>query len=149
MINNCLNKRELPVYGDGQQVRDWLYVDDHCKAIDLVLRGGRSGEVYNVGGHNERTNITIVKNIIAYVSEKVDPSIDESLIKHVTDRKGHDRRYGIDPTKIREELGWEPETMFEEGIRKTIDWYLNNKEWMEGVTSGSYQHYYEEMYAHR
>ncbi len=149
MINNCLNKRELPVYGDGQQVRDWLYVDDHCKAIDLVLRGGRSGEVYNVGGHNERTNITIVKNIIAYVSEKVDPSIDESLIKHVTDRKGHDRRYGIDPTKIREELGWEPETMFEEGIRKTIDWYLNNKKWMEGVTSGSYQHYYEEMYAHR
>jgi len=130
MINNCLNKRELPVYGDGLQVRDWLYVDDHCKAIDLVLRGGRSGEVYNVGGHNERTNITIVKNIIAYVSQKVDPSIDESLIKHVTDRKGHDRRYGIDPTKIRHELGWEPETMFEEGIRKTIDWYLENKEWM-------------------
>jgi len=149
MINNCLNKKELPVYGDGQQVRDWLYVDDHCKAIDLVLRSGRSGEVYNVGGHNERTNITIVKNIIAYVSEKVDPSIDERLIKHVTDRKGHDRRYGIDPTKIREELGWEPETMFEEGIRKTIDWYLENKEWMEGVTSGSYQHYYEEMYANR
>ncbi len=149
MINNCLNKKELPVYGDGLQVRDWLYVDDHCKAIDLVLRGGRSGEVYNVGGHNERTNITIVKNIIAYVSEKVDPSIDESLIKHVTDRKGHDRRYGIDPTKIREELGWEPETMFEEGIRKTIDWYLENKEWMEGVTSGSYQHYYQEMYANR
>ena len=149
MINNCLNKKELPVYGDGLQVRDWLYVDDHCKAIDLVLRGGRSGEVYNVGGHNERTNITIVRNIIAYVSEKVDPSIDERLIKHVTDRKGHDRRYGIDPTKIHEELGWEPETMFEEGIRKTIDWYLNNKKWMEGVTSGSYQHYYEEMYAHR
>ena len=149
MINNCLNKKELPVYGDGLQVRDWLYVDDHCKAIDLVLRGGRSGEVYNVGGHNERTNITIVKNIIAYVSEKVDPSIDERLIKHVTDRKGHDRRYGIDPTKIREELGWEPETMFEEGIRKTIDWYLNNKKWMEGVTSGSYQHYYETMYKDR
>lgn len=149
MINNCLNKKELPVYGDGLQVRDWLYVDDHCKAIDVVLRGGRSGEVYNVGGHNERTNITIVRNIIAYVSEKVDPSIDESLIKHVTDRKGHDRRYGIDPTKIRDELGWEPETMFEEGIRKTIDWYLENEEWMEGVTSGSYQHYYEEMYAHR
>ena len=149
MINNCLNKKELPVYGDGLQVRDWLYVDDHCKAIDLVLRGGRSGEVYNVGGHNERTNITIVKNIIAYVSEKVDPSIDESLIKHVTDRKGHDRRYGIDPTKIRDELGWEPETMFEEGIKKTIDWYLENKEWMEGVTSGSYQHYYEEMYGSR
>jgi len=149
MINNCLNKKELPVYGDGLQVRDWLYVDDHCKAIDLVLRGGRSGEVYNVGGHNERTNITIVKNIIAYVSEKVDPTIDESLIKHVTDRKGHDRRYGIDPTKIRDELGWEPETMFEDGIGKTIDWYLENKEWMEGVTSGSYQHYYQEMYGNR
>jgi dTDP-glucose 4,6-dehydratase len=149
MINNCLNKKELPVYGDGLQVRDWLYVDDHCKAIDLVLRGGRSGEVYNVGGHNERTNIAIVRNIIAYVSLKVDPTIDERLIKHVTDRKGHDRRYGIDPTKIREELGWEPETMFEEGIGKTIDWYLENKEWMEGVTSGSYQHYYEEMYANR
>jgi len=149
MINNCLNKKELPVYGDGLQVRDWLYVDDHCKAIDLVLRGGRSGEVYNVGGHNERTNITIVKNIIAYVSEKVDPTIDESLIKHVTDRKGHDRRYGIDPTKSRDELGWEPETMFEDGIGKTIDWYLENKEWMEGVTSGSYQHYYQEMYGNR
>lgn len=149
MINNCLSKRDLPVYGDGLQVRDWLYVDDHCKAIDMVLRGGRSGEVYNVGGHNERTNITIVRNIIAYVSEKVDPSIDESLIKHVTDRKGHDRRYGIDPTKIKEELGWEPETMFEEGIKKTIDWYLENKAWMEGVTSGSYQHYYETMYKDR
>jgi len=149
MINNCLNKKSLPVYGDGMQIRDWLYVEDHCKAIDLVLQKGRTGEVYNVGGHNEQPNIAIVKSIIAYVSEKVDPSIDESLIKHVTDRKGHDRRYGIDPSKIREELGWEPETMFSEGIKKTIDWYLGNRQWMEHVTSGSYQHYYQEMYANR
>lgn len=149
MINNCLNKKSLPVYGDGMQIRDWLYVEDHCKAIDLVLQKGRTGEVYNVGGHNEQPNIAIVKSIIAYVSEKVDPGIDESLIKHVTDRKGHDRRYGIDPSKIREELGWEPETMFAEGIKRTIDWYLENRQWMEHVTSGSYQHYYQEMYANR
>ncbi|NBK24011.1 MAG: dTDP-glucose 4,6-dehydratase, partial [Spirochaetia bacterium] len=149
MINNCLNKKSLPVYGDGMQIRDWLYVEDHCKAIDLVLQKGRAGEVYNVGGHNEQPNIAIVKSIISYVSEKVDPSIDESLIKHVTDRKGHDRRYGIDPSKIREELGWEPETMFAEGIGKTIDWYLENRQWMEHVTSGSYQNYYQEMYANR
>jgi dTDP-glucose 4,6-dehydratase len=149
MINNCLNKKSLPVYGDGMQIRDWLYVEDHCKAIDLVLEKGRAGEVYNVGGHNEQPNIAIVKSIISYVSEKVDPSVGESLIKHVTDRKGHDRRYGIDPSKIRKELGWEPETMFAEGIRKTIDWYLANRQWMEHVTSGSYQHYYQEMYANR
>jgi dTDP-glucose 4,6-dehydratase len=149
MINNCLNKNSLPVYGDGMQIRDWLYVEDHCKAIDLVLQGGTLGEVYNIGGHNEKPNIEIVKSIIAYVAEKVDPSIDERLIKHVTDRKGHDRRYGIDPTKIREALGWEPETMFSEGIRKTIDWYLENKQWMEHVTSGSYQQYYRSMYAGR
>ncbi|WP_320122115.1 dTDP-glucose 4,6-dehydratase [uncultured Sphaerochaeta sp.] len=149
MINNCLNKNSLPVYGDGMQVRDWLYVEDHCKAIDLVIRKGTLGEVYNIGGHNEKPNIEIVKSIIAYVAEKVDQSIDERLIKHVTDRKGHDRRYGIDPTKIREALGWEPETMFAEGIRKTIDWYLENRQWMEHVTSGSYQQYYRSMYAGR
>lgn len=149
MINNCLNKKNLPVYGDGMQIRDWLYVEDHCKAIDLVLQKGRAGEVYNVGGHNEQPNIAIVKSIISYVSEKVDPSVGESLIKHVTDRKGHDRRYGIDPSKIRKELGWEPETMFAEGIGKTIDWYLENRQWMEHVTSGSYQNYYQEMYANR
>jgi len=149
MINNCLNKKSLPVYGDGMQIRDWLYVEDHCKAIDLVLQKGRAGEVYNVGGHNEKPNIAIVKSIISYVSGKVDPSIDESLIKHVTDRKGHDRRYGIDPSKIREELGWEPEMMFAEGIGKTIDWYLENRQWMEHVTSGSYQNYYQEMYGSR
>jgi dTDP-glucose 4,6-dehydratase len=149
MINNCLNKQSLPVYGDGMQIRDWLYVEDHCKAIDLVLQKGRTGEVYNVGGHNERPNIAIVKDIIDYVSRTVDPSVSEDLIKHVTDRKGHDRRYGIDPTKIHDELGWEPDTMFEEGIKKTIDWYLANRQWMEHVTSGSYQNYYQEMYGSR
>ena len=149
MINNCLKKKILPVYGDGLQIRDWLYVEDHCKAIDLVLRKGRNGEIYNVGGHNERTNIFIVKSIIDYVSKEVDSSVSEKLIKHVTDRKGHDRRYGIDPTKIKEELGWEPETMFEEGIKLTIQWYLGHKEWMEHITSGSYQYYYEQMYGNR
>jgi dTDP-glucose 4,6-dehydratase len=149
MINNCLNRQGLPVYGDGMQVRDWLYVEDHCKAIDLVIRKGALGEVYNIGGHNEKPNIEIVKSIIAYVGERVDPAVNESLIKHVSDRKGHDRRYGIDPTKIREALGWEPETMFSEGIKKTIDWYLENRQWMEHVTSGSYQQYYRSMYAGR
>jgi dTDP-glucose 4,6-dehydratase len=149
MINNCLNRQGLPVYGDGMQIRDWLYVEDHCKAIDLVIHKGTLGEVYNIGGHNEKPNIEIVKSIIRYVSEKVDPSIDEGLIRHVSDRKGHDRRYGIDPTKIREALGWEPETMFAEGIRKNIDWYLENRQWMKHVTSGSYQQYYRSMYAGR
>jgi dTDP-glucose 4,6-dehydratase len=149
MINNCLNKKSLPVYGDGMQIRDWLYVEDHCKAIDLVLQKGRLGEVYNVGGHNEQPNIAIVRSIVAYVSEKADLSIDDSLIRHIIDRKGHDRRYGIDPSKIREELGWEPETMFADGIRKTINWYLQNRQWMEHVTNGSYQNYYHEMYANR
>ena len=149
MINNCLTKKQLPVYGDGMQVRDWLYVEDHCKAIDLVLEKGRSGEVYNVGGHNERTNVFIVKSIIDYVHDSVDASVSEALIKHVVDRKGHDRRYGIDPQKIKDELGWEPETMFEDGIKLTIRWYLEHTEWMEHVTSGSYQNYYEQMYANR
>ena len=149
IINNCLNKRPLPVYGDGLNVRDWLYVVDHCKAIDMVARNGRLGEVYNVGGHNERTNIHIVKTIIAYLNENVDETITEDLIKYVEDRKGHDRRYGIDPTKIREELGWEPETMYEDGIKLTIQWYLDNKDWMDHITSGSYQEYYDKMYSGR
>ena len=149
MINNCLNKKALPVYGDGMQVRDWLYVEDHCKAIDLVLSKGRPGEVYNVGGHNERPNVFIVKSIIDYVHDIVDPSVSEALIKHVVDRKGHDRRYGIDPRKIKDELGWEPETRFEDGIKLTIEWYLKNRQWMEHITSGSYQNYYEQMYANR
>jgi dTDP-glucose 4,6-dehydratase (EC 4.2.1.46) len=149
MINNCLNKKPLPVYGDGMNIRDWLYVEDHCKAIDMVLHNGKIGEIYNIGGHNERTNIHIVKTIISYIHDNVDSSVDESLIKYVADRKGHDRRYGIDPTKIKEELGWYPETKFEDGIIKTIKWYLDNKEWMENVTSGEYQKYYESMYINR
>jgi dTDP-glucose 4,6-dehydratase len=146
IINNCLQYKTLPIYGDGLNVRDWLYVEDHCKAIDMVINHGRIGEVYNVGGHNERTNITIVKTIVQYLNENYDKSITESLIKYVADRKGHDRRYGIDPTKIKNELGWYPETSFEEGIKKTIKWYLDNKEWMSNVTSGEYESYYARMY---
>ena len=145
MINNCLNHRALPVYGDGLQIRDWLYVEDHCKAIDMVARDGVSGEVYNVGGHNERTNVVIVKTIIENVG-KNDPEVNEGLIKHVEDRKGHDRRYGIDPEKIKNALGWFPETPFEKGIVLTIDWYLQNRPWMDNVVSGEYQKYYEEKY---
>jgi dTDP-glucose 4,6-dehydratase len=146
LINNCLNHKDLPVYGNGLNIRDWLYVEDHCKAIDMVVRDGRVGEVYNVGGHNERTNIQIVKTVVAYVHDNVDASVTEELIKYVEDRKGHDRRYGIAPDKIKEELGWHPETTFEVGIVKTIQWYLDNREWMEHVTSGEYQSYYENMY---
>jgi dTDP-glucose 4,6-dehydratase len=146
MVNNALSRKHLPVYGDGKNIRDWLYVEDHCAAIDVVLHKGRLGEVYNIGGHNERQNIQIVKTIIGYLGETVDNSIDEALIKYVEDRKGHDRRYGIDPAKIKEELGWYPKTSFEEGIRKTIKWYLENKEWMKNITSGEYQNYYQSMY---
>ena len=147
MIHNALNHKELPVYGDGKQIRDWLYVEDHCKAIDLVFEKGKSGEVYNIGGHNEKENIEIVKLIITYLQEKTkDKEINETLIKHVKDRLGHDRRYAIDPTKIKNELGWEPETKFEEGIKRTIDWYLENKEWMEKVITGEYLEFYEKNY---
>ena len=149
MINNTLQHKELPIYGDGMQIRDWLYVEDHCKAIEMVVRGGKLGEVYNVGGHNERPNIVIVKTILEYVKENVDPAVGEHMMKHVADRKGHDRRYGIDPEKIKRDLGWYPETTFEVGIKKTIQWYLNHKEWMENVTSGAYQEYYQRMYSNR
>ena len=143
MIANALNDKPLPVYGEGKNVRDWLYVEDHCKAIDLIIHKGRVGEVYNVGGHNERTNITIVKMICAALGKP------ESLITYVTDRKGHDLRYAIDPTKIHDELGWLPETKFEDGIKKTIDWYLANREWWEEIISGEYQNYYKKMYGDR
>lgn len=149
IIKNILEGKSLPVYGDGTNVRDWLYVEDHCKAIDMVVRGGKLGEVYNVGGHNERPNIVIVKTILEYVKENVDPAVGEHMMKHVADRKGHDRRYGIDPEKIKRDLGWYPETTFEVGIKKTIQWYLNHKEWMENVTSGAYQEYYQRMYSNR
>lgn len=146
IINNCLNMKELPIYGDGLNVRDWLYVDDHCKAIDMVINDGKVGEVYNIGGHNERTNIHIVKTIINYINENVDKAVTENLMKYVEDRKGHDKRYGIDPTKIKNELGWEPETTFEIGIKKTIKWYIDNEKWMSNITSGQYQNYYNSMY---
>ena len=150
MMMNALEDKPLPVYGDGKNVRDWLYVEDHCKAIDMVANGGKIGEVYNVGGHNERPNIFIVKTIIAQLHDRLkDDGISEDLIKHVADRLGHDRRYGIDPTKIKNDLGWYPETPFEKGIVLTIDWYLDHEEWMEHITSGNYQKYYEEMYKNK
>ena len=143
MIANALADKPLPVYGEGLNVRDWLYVEDHCKAIDLIIHNGKVGEVYNVGGHNEMKNIDIVKLICKELGKP------ESLITHVTDRKGHDMRYAIDPTKIKNELGWYPETKFEDGIVKTIIWYLNNQDWVKNVTSGDYQNYYENMYKNR
>ena len=143
MIANALNDKPLPVYGEGLNVRDWLYVEDHCRAIDLILRKGRVGEVYNVGGHNEMRNIDIVRLICQKLGKP------ESLITYVADRKGHDMRYAIEPTKIHSELGWLPETKFADGIDKTIAWYLNNREWWETIISGEYRNYYEKMYGNR
>ena len=143
MIANALADKALPVYGEGLNVRDWLYVEDHCKAIDLIIREGKVGEVYNIGGHNEMKNIDIVRIICEALGKS------ESLITHVTDRKGHDMRYAIDPAKIHAELGWLPETMFKDGIQKTIQWYLDNKEWWERIISGEYQNYYDSMYGER
>ncbi len=143
MIANALKDQPLPVYGEGLNVRDWLYVEDHCKAIDLIIRHGKTGEIYNIGGHNEMKNIDIVKLICAALGKP------ESLITHVADRKGHDMRYAIDPAKIHRELGWLPETMFKEGIQKTIRWYLDNKAWWERIISGEYQNYFEKMYGQR
>lgn len=149
IINNTLQLKELPVYGDGMNIRDWLYVEDHCKAIDMVINNGRIGEIYNIGGHNERPNIFIVKTIISYINQNADSKVGEHMIKYVGDRKGHDRRYGIDPQKIKDELGWYPETAFETGIIKTIEWYLNHKQWIQNITSGDYKNYYEKMYSNR
>ena len=140
MIAKALNDEKLPVYGDGANVRDWLYVEDHCEAIDLICRKGKVGEVYNVGGHNERNNLTIVKLILKELGKS------EDLITFVVDRKGHDRRYAIDPTKIHNELGWLPKTSFENGIKETIKWYLDNKDWWKTIMSGEYQNYYQKMY---
>ncbi len=140
MIANALNDKPLPVYGTGENVRDWLYVEDHCKAIDLIIHKGKAGEVYNVGGHNEMRNIDIVKFICKELGKP------ESLIIYVSDRKGHDLRYAIDPTKIHTELGWLPETKFSEGIKKTVKWYLENRKWWEDIISGEYKNYYEKMY---
>ncbi|AEH46350.1 dTDP-glucose 4,6-dehydratase [Parageobacillus thermoglucosidasius] len=143
MIINALNDQPLPVYGDGLNVRDWLHVEDHCSAIDLVLHKGRNGEVYNIGGNNERTNIEVVKAILRYLNKP------ESLITFVEDRLGHDRRYAIDATKIRKELGWKPKYTFEEGLKKTIDWYLENRSWWEKILSGEYKEYYERQYGQK
>lgn len=171
IINNIFEGKQLPVYGKGDNVRDWLYVEDHCKAIDLVVREGKEGEVYNVGGHNEMTNIDIVKLTIKTIHDMMAEDkelrkilkkqvkdadgeiaidwINDSLITFVKDRLGHDQRYAIDPTKIKNDLGWYPETMFAEGIVKTIKWNLDNQEWVKEVTSGDYQKYYEQMYSNR
>jgi len=143
MIANALEDKELPVYGDGLQVRDWLHVEDHCSAIDVVLHQGKVGEVYNIGGNNEKKNIEIVKLILEKLQKP------ESLIKYVNDRPGHDRRYAIDSSKIQKELGWEPKYTFEEGIEETVKWYLENKEWWEKIRSGEYMEYYEKMYGNR
>lgn len=143
MIINVLNNKKLPVYGKGENVRDWLYVEDHCSAIDLIIRKGRVGQIYNIGGHNEKTNLEVVKTIIKELGKS------EDLIEFVTDRPGHDRRYAIDPTKIHNELGWLPATKFNDGIKKTIDWYLTHKSWWEKIISGEYQNYYEKMYNNR
>ncbi|WP_304458186.1 dTDP-glucose 4,6-dehydratase [Alicyclobacillus sendaiensis] len=143
MITNALEDKPLPVYGDGLQIRDWLHVWDHCAGIDLVIRHGRSGEVYNIGGNNERTNLDIVRTILRYLGKP------ETLIRHVEDRPGHDRRYAIDATKIRTELGWQPKYAFEDGIRKTIEWYLTHRDWWEEVRTGAYRDYYNKMYGAR
>lgn len=143
MIANALNDKKLPVYGKGENVRDWLYVEDHCSAIDLIIRKGKIGEVYNIGGHNERTNLEVVKTIIKELGKS------EDLIEFVTDRPGHDRRYAIDPTKVHNELGWLPATKFDDGIKKTIDWYLTHKSWWEKIISGEYKDYYDKMYKNR
>ena len=140
MISRALADEPLPVYGKGENIRDWLYVKDHCSAIDLVMRKGRVGEVYNVGGHNERTNLEVVKTILAQLGKP------ESLITYVTDRPGHDMRYAIDPTKIHTELGWLPETKFDDGIKATIQWYLENEDWWKNILSGDYQNYFQKMY---
>lgn len=139
-IINALTDKSIPVYGNGENIRDWLYVEDHCKAIDLIIHKGTVGEVYNIGGHNEESNINIVRLILKELGKT------EELIKFVEDRKGHDRRYAIDPTKIKNELGWVPETNFKDGIRKTINWYLENRKWWEAIISGEYQEYYKKMY---
>jgi len=146
MINNALHKKQLPVYGDGLNIRDWLFVEDHCRALDLVLHNAKDGEIYNIGGRNEKANIQIVKEIIGYLSACVDSSIDERLIRYVEDRKGHDRRYAVDCSKIEKELGWSPEVDFREGLELTIRWYLENHEWLRNVTSGEYKEYYRRMY---
>lgn len=147
-IHNIIHQKPLPIYGKGENVRDWLYVEDHVRAIDVIFHTGKSGETYNIGGHNEWTNIDLVKTLCSQMDVKLnrEPGTSEKLITYVTDRAGHDLRYAIDATKLKNELGWMPSLQFEEGLSKTIDWYLNNAEWLNNVTSGAYKKYYEEMY---
>lgn len=140
IIANALNDKPLPVYGKGENIRDWLYVEDHCIAIDLIIRKGTEGEIYNIGGHNEKTNLEVVKTVLSELGKP------ESLITYVSDRPGHDRRYAIDNTKITSQLGWSPSYTFEEGMKQTIQWYLSNREWIENITSGTYARYYEKIY---
>jgi dTDP-glucose 4,6-dehydratase len=150
-INNIKNNKPLPIYGKGENVRDWLWVEDHARAIDVIYHKGKSGETYNIGGHNEWTNINLVKLLCKIMDEKLNraPGTSEKLITYVTDRAGHDLRYAIDADKLKNELGWEPSLQFEEGLQKTVDWYLKNENWLSGVTSGDYQKYYEQQYVKR
>ena len=143
MIINALNNKSLPIYGDGLNIRDWLHVEDHCSAIDLVLHKGKTGEVYNVGGHNERSNIDVVTEILRKLNKP------ETLIEYVNDRLGHDRRYAIDPTKLQTELGWKPKYTFETGLKETIEWYLTNRSWWENIISGDYKQYYDDQYGNK
>ena len=143
MISRALNDEKLPVYGEGKNVRDWLFVLDHCRAIDMIIRDGKDGEVYNIGGHEEKANIDIVKIILKKLNKP------ESLIEFVKDRPGHDLRYAMNPSKIEKELGWKPSVTFDEGIDKTIEWYLNNKTWWEHIISGEYKNYFDKMYSYR
>ena len=143
VIYRAMNDESIPVYGTGENVRDWLYVMDHVKAVDMIIREGTVGEIYNIGGHNEKSNLTVVKKILEHRGKP------ESLITYGTDRKGHDKRYAIAPDKIHDALGWEPETKFEDGIKSTIDWYVDHHEWWEHIVSGDYQNYYKKMYEGR
>lgn len=150
-INNIIHMKPLPVYGKGENVRDWLYVEDHAQAIDLILRKGKNGETYNIGGHNEWKNLDLIRVLCNILDKKLErePGRSESLITYVKDRAGHDLRYAIDAGKLQRELGWKPSLQFEEGLEKTVDWYLNNKTWLEQVTSGAYQNYYQQQYEKR
>ena len=147
-INNIINNKQLPVYGKGENIRDWLYVEDHVSAIDVIFHNGKIGETYNIGGHNEWKNIDLIKELCRQMDSKLNrkPGTSEKLISFVKDRAGHDMRYAIDATKLKTELGWEPSLQFEEGLSKTIDWYLNNKKWLSNVVSGNYSSYYQEQY---
>jgi dTDP-glucose 4,6-dehydratase len=150
VINNALSHKHIPVYGDGRQIRDWLHVEDHCRAIDLVYEKGRNGDIYNVGGNNEQENIAIIRKILALLQEMTgDPRINDTLISHVADRPGHDRKYAIDASKIKRDLRWDPGVPFDEGIARTVRWYLDNRDWMSHVISGDYTKFYDKNYGDR